>query len=198
MKKTVISVILLGMFAWAVYGMAFQEGASPNQESFVGNNADGQENDTQSYEGEEREVGLNKGNKAPDFELETLDGKMVKLSDYQGQKVMLNFWATWCPPCRAEMPDMQRFYEDTDEDVEILAVNLTTTEKNNSLIGVFVEEFGLTFPILLDAEGDVGIQYKLQPIPTSYLIDQHGHIHHVAIGPMNYDMMVQQFKQMDN
>ncbi|WP_267902155.1 peroxiredoxin family protein [Lentibacillus cibarius] len=75
-------------------------------------------------------VGLQKGNIAPDFELTTLEGEQVSLSDYRGQRVVLNFWASWCPPCKAEVPDLQKFYE--NKDVEILAVNLTKTETRRS------------------------------------------------------------------
>ena len=77
------------------------------------------------------EIGLQEGNKAPDFQLKTLNGTDVKLSELQGKKVILNFWATWCPPCKAEIPHMQDFYESSNKtEVEILAVNLTTSEKN--------------------------------------------------------------------
>ncbi len=140
------------------------------------------------------EVGLEKGNLAPDFELTTLDDETVKLSDFRGERVMLNFWASWCGPCRAEMPDMQQFYE--DKDVIILAVNLTDTETEMSDVTNFVDEYSLTFPILLDEETEVADLYRIQPIPTSYLIDSNGIIHNVAFGALNYELMVKEFEQM--
>ena len=77
---------------------------------------------------------LREGAEAPDFELTTLEGETVKLSDYRGKKVILNFWATWCPPCKAEMPHMQNFYEENkDKDVEIVAVNLTNMDKGSEI-----------------------------------------------------------------
>src|SRR5699024_11976097 len=82
--------------------------------------------------------GLKKGDIAPDFELETLSGETVTLADYRGQKVMLNFWATWCPPCRAEMPDMQKVQDERD-DVVILAVNQVQTESNPDNIAPFLD-----------------------------------------------------------
>lgn len=135
--------------------------------------------------------GLAKGETAPDFELTTLDGETVKLSDYRGKKVILNLWATWCPPCRAEMPDMKKYYDEQAQgkNVEILAVNLTTEDRGMAKINAFVEEFGLTFPIPMDVEGDVGNVYQAATIPTSYMIDTEGRVQHKIVGPMNEEMM---------
>lgn len=79
-------------------------------------------------EPKEPAIGLEKGDQAPDFELKTLDGQTASLSDYKGKKVLVNFWATWCKPCRTEMPDLDAIRSEYDQ-VEVLAVNLTTTEK---------------------------------------------------------------------
>ncbi|WP_422123769.1 peroxiredoxin family protein [Planococcus sp. X10-3] len=135
--------------------------------------------------------GLAKGETAPDFELTTLDGETARLSDYKGQKVILNFWATWCPPCRAEMPDMQRYYEEQaqQENVEILAVNLTTEDRGMDEINAFIEEFSLTFPIPMDTEGEIGELYQAAAIPTSYMIDTEGRVQNKIVGPMNEQMM---------
>jgi peroxiredoxin len=137
--------------------------------------------------------GLNKGNTAPDFELTTLDGKKVKLSDYQGKKVILNFWATWCPPCKAEMPHMQNYYEDfaEQENVEILAVNLTSGDSADK-VEDFVRDYGLTFPIPMDVEGEVGQTFEAITIPTSYMIDTKGRIQNKIVGPMD-DQMIEDF-----
>ncbi|MCZ8536607.1 redoxin domain-containing protein [Paenisporosarcina quisquiliarum] len=137
--------------------------------------------------------GLNKGNTAPDFELTTLDGKKVKLSDYQGKKVILNFWATWCPPCKAEMPHMQNYYEDfaEQENVEILAVNLTSGDSADK-VDDFVRDYGLTFPIPMDVEGAVGQTFEAITIPTSYMIDTKGRIQNKIVGPMD-DQMIEDF-----
>lgn len=133
---------------------------------------------------------LREGAEAPDFELTTLDGKPVKLSDYRGKKVILNFWATWCPPCKAEMPHMQNFYEENkDQNVEILAVNLTNMDKGRDDIEAFVKEYGLTFPIPLDEEGNAGTTYQAFTIPTSYILDEKGIITKKIVGPMDENMM---------
>lgn len=173
MKKIVIVVILAGMVGWAIF-------------DFIGSRPSNEKN---------QEVGLEIGNVAPDFELQTLSGENVRLSDYRGKKVMLNFWATWCPPCRAEMPDMQKFYEDTD--MEILGVNLTSSEVNIGSVENFVDEMGISFPILLDGKNKVGTTYYIQPIPTSFMIDKNGVIQYKTFGPMNYEMMMNEFNKMD-
>ena len=131
--------------------------------------------------------GLALGETAPDFELETLEGETAKLSDYRGKKVILNFWTTWCPPCRAEMPHMQDYYDQNakEDNVEILAVNLTTADHGMEKITSFVSEYGLAFPILLDAEGDMGTVYQAVTIPTSYILDTEGRVRNKFVGPMD-------------
>ena len=111
MKKSIFITIVLVMLGWAVYEFIF----SSNEQSSEGEDKitaipenDSIENNAVEVE-ESDEIGTKKGELAPDFELTTLDGEQVKLSDYKGERVMLNFWATWCPPCRAEMPDMEKF-----------------------------------------------------------------------------------------
>jgi peroxiredoxin len=132
------------------------------------------------------------GSMAPDFTLTTLDGQTVSLSDYRGKKVIINFWATWCPPCRAEMPHMQNFYTDSAEmeNVEILAVNVTDLDKGEEAINKFVSEYKLTFPILLDKKGDVSGRYQAVAFPTSYIIDTQGKVSKRIVGPMNEEMMM--------
>ena len=136
----------------------------------------------------EDKPGLKKGDTPPDFELSTLDGDVVKLSDLKGKKVVLNFWASWCGPCKAEMPHMQKYYKKNSKkkNVEILAVNLTTGEKMG-IEGVekFIDAYGLTFPIPMDSKGIVGDQYQVMTIPTTYMIETDGTIAHKIIGPMD-------------
>ena len=134
--------------------------------------------------------GITKGDLAPDFTLTTLDGKKVQLSELKGKKVIVNFWATWCPPCKAEMPHMQNFYEDfsDEENIEILAVNMTSEDKEESVQN-FVQDYELTFPIPLDTEGVVRETYQVLRIPTSYMIDTKGRIQNKIEGPMDENMI---------
>lgn len=141
------------------------------------------------------EVGLQAGMIPPDFELETLEGDTVKLSELKGQKVIVNFWATWCPPCRAEIPDFIEVYE--KEDVEILAVNMEETKNNLEMVEEFVEEFEMPFPVLKDEDGDLMDEYRVVAFPTSYMIDSEGHIQFVAMGAMNYDQIKERLENMD-
>ncbi|MES5893205.1 redoxin domain-containing protein [Bacillus cereus group sp. RP43] len=135
--------------------------------------------------------GIEIGKNAPDFELTKLDGTNVKLSDLKGKKVILNFWATWCGPCQQEMPDMESFYKEHKENVEILAINYTPSEKGGGeeKVSNFAKEKGITFPILLDKNIDVTTAYKVITIPTSYFIDTKGVIQDKFIGPMTQKEM---------
>ena len=197
MKKAILILIVVGMFGWAVYEFVISSNGNDIQKvenEFVispnGNNA-------QKVEGkvaESNEIGIRIGQLAPDFELKTLDGETVKLSDYKGQRVMLNFWATWCPPCRAEMPDMQKFQE--NKDVQVLAVNLHETESDPDNVQEFIDELKLTLTVPLDEKSAVSNHYQIMAYPTSFMIDSNGRIQSIVMGALNYDFMVQKFEMM--
>ncbi len=122
---------------------------------------------------------------APEFTLETLHGETVTLSELRGTPVLINLWASWCGPCRAEMPAMQRIHEKYKDEFTILAVNATNQDNLNAA-AAFVNEHGLTFPILLDHDGSVSTQYQLRSLPTSFFVNREGIIEEVVIGgPMS-------------
>ncbi|OJF91848.1 TlpA disulfide reductase family protein [Alkalibacterium sp. 20] len=141
------------------------------------------------------EFGLNPGNTAYDFELEDMEGNTVKLSDYRGQKVFLNFWASWCPPCRVEMPHLQEFHEEQD-DVVILGVNVTSSESNLDNVPVFVEEFGLTFTNVYGPT-DITDLYRVESLPTSYFIGTKGIIYERVVGPVTKDILEAKFSMIE-
>jgi len=120
---------------------------------------------------------------APDFTLTGLDKETYSLSDLGGKVVLINFWATWCPPCREEMPSMQGLYEGLqDEPFEILAVNVGERESD---VFSFVRgelDAELTFPILLDPEGGVIDRFPVRGLPTSFLVDKQGRLAYKAVG----------------
>jgi len=123
---------------------------------------------------------------APDFELKTPKGETKKLSDLRGQAVLVNLWATWCPPCRAEMETIEKIYQDyQDRGFTVLAVNMTYQDESLKVMP-FVNEHGLTFPILLDETGETANSYQLESLPSSYFINRQGLINEVVIGgPMS-------------
>ncbi len=123
---------------------------------------------------------------APDFTLELLGGGTVTLSELRGQAVMVNLWASWCPPCRAEMPAIERAYQDLKDDgLLVVAVNTTYQDSEAAAAG-FVAEFGLTFPVALDRNGAVSNRYQLRGLPSTYFIDRQGIIRSVVVGgPMS-------------
>ncbi|WP_342026115.1 TlpA disulfide reductase family protein [Cytobacillus pseudoceanisediminis] len=138
------------------------------------------------------QTGLGIGWKAPDFELKNLQGETVKLSDYKGKKVMLNFWATWCPPCKAEMPDIQKFYTQKGNQVAILAVNIDP----QSDVAGFAEEMRVNFPILLDVDEKVSNAYQIMTIPTTFFIDEEGIIRNKYLSAMSLEIMNQYIDEM--
>jgi peroxiredoxin len=123
---------------------------------------------------------------APDFTLDLLGGGEVTLSELRGKGVVINLWASWCPPCRAEMPAIQRVYEKTKgRGLEVLAVN-TTYQDSEGAATEFIQELGLTFPVPLDRDGTVSQQYLLRALPSTFFVDRQGVIRKVIIGgPMS-------------
>jgi cytochrome c biogenesis protein CcmG/thiol:disulfide interchange protein DsbE len=117
---------------------------------------------------------------APDFTLETLAGGTLSLEEARGQVVLINFWATWCPPCRAEMPAIQRVYDRYQEQgLVVLAVNL---QESPGQISAFAGELGLTFPILLDRDGAVSETYRVRSLPTTIFVSRSGVIADLVVG----------------
>lgn len=136
------------------------------------------------------------GDTAPDFELNTLRGEKLQLSKLRGKKVILNFWATWCPPCREEMPEMQKFNDDFKEEVEIVAVNLTESENKEANVAEYIDKYQYTYPIPLDKKAKVRSAYTIIAVPTTYFINQEGKITKIHPGPMDYDFMKETVKSM--
>jgi peroxiredoxin len=123
---------------------------------------------------------------APDFELNTPTGESIRLSDLRGQAVLINLWATWCPPCRAEMQSIEKVYQEyKDQGFTVLAVNMTYQDDPLSVMP-FVSEQGLTFPILLEETGEMAKAYQLRSLPSSYFVRKDGIINEIVIGgPMS-------------
>ncbi|WP_068776261.1 peroxiredoxin [Paenibacillus sp. FJAT-26967] len=183
MKKSILGMLILaGLIAYGFYDYynSKNEELSPGAQVDVSN----------------REEGIQKGQIAPDFDLTDLAGNPVKLSEYRGKTVFVNFWATWCPPCRAEMPHMQKVHDKyKDKNVVFLAVNLTHTEEKPAAVHEFADNYGLTFPIVLDEEGKVSKKYQIVAYPTTYIVDKQGVIREKYQGAINDEIMEDAIKR---
>jgi thiol-disulfide isomerase/thioredoxin len=134
---------------------------------------------------------------APDFTLETLDGSQLTLSELRGRPVMLNLWASWCLPCRVEMPAIERVYQRHREDGLVVVGLNVTAQDSEAAARAFAQEFGLTFPIVLDRDGAASARYELMGLPSTYFIDRQGIVREVIIGgPMSEAVMLSHIQDL--
>ena len=137
--------------------------------------------------------------RAPDFKVTDLDGKSISLSDYKGKVLFLNFWATWCPPCRAEIPDFVEVYgQEKANGLEILGISLDS--KGKDAIVAFVEKFKINYPVVLETrqatEQLISDYEPGQFIPTTIIIDKQGRIRDKRIGQMDKETILKYFQQL--
>jgi len=160
LQRRVLYLIFLGLGLLWIYLSAEKSSASPT----------------------ETVAAPQKGFLAPDFELNTTSGETIKLSELRGQAVLVNLWATWCPPCREEMQSIEKVHNEyKDQGFVVLAVNMTYQD-NPQKIAPFLNERGLTFPVLLDETGNMADDYQLRSLPSSFFIGRDGVINEVVIG----------------
>lgn len=199
MKKSLLillaSIILVGVSFYTV--STYMSSTSENKTSVedADNSITSQSN---SNNESNRPIGINPSvskTKAINFNLKDLDGNEVSLSSLKGKKVFLNFWATWCPPCKAEMPEIEKLYQETkDSDLVIITVDIG---ESLDTVKPFVESNKYNFKVLLDPEQSVATKYNISSIPTSYFIDADGNIISKHIGGMNIDQMKAYIKTLD-
>ena len=129
---------------------------------------------------------------APDFTVYDLEGDPHRLSDYFGKPIVLNFWASWCGPCKSEMPDFEKVYQELGEQVQFFVVNLTdgSMETVDTAYG-YIQEQGYTFPVFYDTDYDAASTYGISSIPTSFFIDSEGDLVAYYTGAMNEDLLRQ-------
>jgi peroxiredoxin len=162
-KRTIMRVLVLGVIAVAL-GSAFYTAYS-SDESIV-------------------EVGEN----APDFTLVNLEGEEIRLSELRGKGVVINFWATWCNPCKREMPLIEEQYQIVkDQGIEILAVNIA---ESNLAVSSFIKRLGVTFPVLLDSDRAVTQRYGVGALPSTFFINKDGIVVEHFVGEMNESILV--------
>lgn len=147
-------------------------------------NADKEQSETaeqQENMGQQQESQQENSSEAPDFTVENSEGEMISLSSLRGKPVVLNFWASWCPPCKSEMPDFQKAYETYGEDIQFVMVNLTDgSRETKESAEKFIEEQGYTFPIYYDVNMEAAYAYYVNAVPATYFINTEGEI--VAAG----------------
>ncbi len=164
-KRKLILILLVLAGSFSLFSLYF---------IFFGSNGPGPKTDFTS-----------KGIAAQDFGLPNLRGDYVKLSGYRGKVVFLNIWATWCPPCREEMPSMESLYRRLNgREFEMLAVSID--KDGERVVRPFAAKYGLTFPVLLDPEGKTYRLYGLTGVPESFIIDKSGVVVNKIIGPQNW------------
>ena len=161
--------VSLGLLVMVLVGILVIQSCTPSSQSITS-------------DGQEAPAGVNVGESAPDFTLVDMEGNQVTLSDFRGKTVFVNFWATWCPPCRAEMPEMETVYQEyKGKGVVVIGVDILEPE---DVVRQFVEQGGYSWTFVLDTSGEVSANYEVATIPTSFFIDQEGIIQAVNIGAM--------------
>ena len=128
---------------------------------------------------------LKRGHSAPNFTFPGLDGKMVSLADYREQVVLVNIWATWCPPCVDEMPSMEKLYQELKgENFKILAISIDAV--GTKAVAPFMKKYNLSFPALMDPDGTIKTLYHITGVPESFIINQQGILVEKIVGPKNW------------
>jgi cytochrome c biogenesis protein CcmG/thiol:disulfide interchange protein DsbE len=150
--------------------------------SFIGSCTSGGDSSGEKGLGEGPRVGY----RAPNFRLTNLEGKEVSLASEKGKVVFLNFWATWCVPCKVEMPSMEKLYNDyKDKGLEILAIS--NDLQGEKVVKPFIEKMGVSYPVLTDPDFHVNEKYLIRTVPTSIIVDRDGVITHILVGARDWD-----------
>ena len=127
------------------------------------------------------------GQPAPDFSATTLDGQQIRLSDFKGSTVAISFWASWCIPCKTELPELQKAsIRYSNKQLVILAVNAGELE---SIVRAFISSFNISFPVLLDQDKTITSQYHVSPLPITFWVDANGVIKAEQLGPLDQDLI---------
>ena len=122
---------------------------------------------------------------APNFGAYDADGNRVQLTDYIGKPIVLNFWASWCGPCRKEMPHFEQAYRDMGQDVTFLMVNMTANGETQESAQSFLDDSGYTFPVLFDLDMEAAYNYGVYSLPMTVFIDENGNVQDLAIGAID-------------
>ena len=186
MKKTILIalalVLVIGGSAM-LYNYLTDMAEAPNRLGI-------QEQSTATPDGQSPESTEEKRMAAPDFTVQDAEGNSVKLSDLFGKPIVLNFWATWCPPCRSEMPDFSAVFEELGEDIHFVMLDAVDGIRETREIGeAYVAEQGFTFPVYYDMEQEAVIQYGIRAFPTTIFIDSEGYVAAGAEGAIDQETL---------
>lgn len=198
MKKTLIVAITVILLGLSIYNVNTYNTSSYKNKVSQENVENSTINQSKSNDDLSQPIEVNPKvfkTKAIDFKLKDLDGKEFSLSELKGKKVFLNFWATWCPPCRGEMPEIEKLYQET-KDSDLVIVTIDLGEPLNT-VKSFIENNKYNFKVLLDSDQSVASKYGIASLPTSYFIDTDGNIVAKNIGAMNFEQMKEYIKTLD-
>ncbi|MBQ2943169.1 MAG: TlpA family protein disulfide reductase [Ruminococcus sp.] len=182
-NKITLIIIILAITALLVGSLALYNSLSDGVDtSLLSSDAtDGSNNSENSQ---------NPSVSAPDFTVYDADGKAVKLSDFYGKPTVVNFWASWCSPCKMEMPDFEEKYNEQGDKVNFLMVNMTDNSRETvKIASEFIASQGYTFPVYYDTEQSAAIAYSVYSLPTTYFIDASGNIVTYASGAINAETL---------
>ena len=188
-----VGLIIFAGLIWLISSTSAKKSAAPTP---VASATPIQSTDSQPTSVPQTQAAIEVGKPAPDFSLKDVDGKEVRLSDFAGKPVLINFWATWCPPCREEMPEINKFYgKYKGSGLVVLSINATFQDSVENVKST-IKSDKLTFPVLLDEAGQVARQYQLNGLPTSFFIDDQGIIRKIQIGEVEPDRLDVYFSEM--
>ena len=198
MKKSLIILIAAILIGVSIYTVRTYNSSNAENQASQESSAKSTTSQSNSNNASTKTTGINPNiikTKAIDFKLKDLDGKELSLSSLKGKKVFLNFWATWCPPCRAEMPEIEKLYQET-KDSDLVIVSVEIGEPLDA-VKSFIDENKYNFKVLLDSDQSVASKYNIASIPTSYFINVEGNIISKNVGGMNIDQMKTYIKALD-
>lgn len=199
MRKILILAVLAVLFGYTVYDQMkqsqLQTQAPQQNQGIVQTNTAADQSNQATPENQSASQSQSSGKPAVPFSLKGLDGKTYHFSGPREKPLVINFWASWCGPCREEAPDLKKLYEIYKGKIDLYAVNLTSQD-NLKDVNAFVSEYQFAFPILLDEKGEVADSYKIQAIPTTFFIDKKGVIQQTVIGMIDPSMLDQYLKKI--
>jgi len=195
LKKIVVGIILavgaavLGLITYSYFGTNSQRDIDPSLIIRAINSSFIDKEEKLNPDKEAPELGYF----APDFTLKDLEGNALQLRSLRGKPILLNFWASWCPPCRAEAPHLQEFHRQYGDKVMVLGINWGEDEET---VRKFLKRFGITYTNLLDSKGTTFVKYRLTGLPSSFFLDEAGIIRGVWFGPLTVKEIVVGFKRI--